>query len=35
MWQTVFLQMANWLPDAEANQMRLKFTREMDRLIAA
>lgn len=35
MWQTVFPQMANWLPDAEANQMRLEFSREMDRLRAA
>jgi hypothetical protein len=35
MWQTVFPQMAGWLPDDEANQMRLDFSREMDRLRAA
>jgi hypothetical protein len=35
MWQTVFPQMANWLPDEEADQMRFEFTREMDRLKAA
>ncbi len=35
MWQTVFPQMANWLPDEEANQLRLDFAREMERLKAA
>ncbi len=32
MWRTVFPQMANWLPDAEAEQLRLQFAREMERL---
>lgn len=32
MWQTVFPNMANWLPDDEANQLRLDFAREIDRL---
>ena len=35
MWQTVFPQMANWLPDEEANQLRLAFSQEMERLKAA
>jgi len=35
MWQTVFPQMANWLPEAEAEQLRLEFTREIERLKAA
>jgi hypothetical protein len=35
MWQTVFPQMANWLPDDEANQLRLEFSREIERLKAA
>lgn len=35
MWQTVFPQMANWLPDEEAIQLRLEFTREIERLKAA
>lgn len=35
MWQTVFPQMANWLPDEEANQLRLEFTLEIERLKAA
>lgn len=34
MWQTVFPQMANWLPEGEANQLRLEFRREMERLKA-
>jgi len=32
MWQTVFPQMANWLPEPEANQLRLAFTQEFERL---
>lgn len=35
MWQTVFPQMANWLPDEEAEQLRFEFAREMERLKAA
>lgn len=35
MWQTVFPQMAQWLPDDEAERMRAEFTREMERLRAA
>lgn len=34
MWQTVFPNMANWLPDDEANQLRLAFAREIERLKA-
>lgn len=32
MWQTVFPNMANWLPQEEAEQLRLEFAQEMDRL---
>ncbi len=32
MWQTVFPNMANWLPDDEAEQLRLEFAHEMERL---
>jgi hypothetical protein len=35
MWQTVFPQMANWLPDDEANQLRFAFAQEIERLKAA
>lgn len=35
MWQTVFPQMANWLPDEEAEQLRFEFAREIERLKAA
>lgn len=35
MWQTVFPQMSNWLPDAEAEQLRLEFAREIERLRSA
>ncbi|HEX3884959.1 MAG TPA: hypothetical protein VHW66_20060 [Stellaceae bacterium] len=35
MWETVFPNMANWLPDEEANQFRLEFAREMERLSRA
>ena len=31
-WQTVFPQMANWLPEAEANQLRFDFAQELERL---
>ena len=32
MWQTVFPNMANWLPDDEAARLRLEFGQEMERL---
>jgi hypothetical protein len=32
MWQIVFPNMANWLPEEEAAQLRLDFAREMERL---
>ncbi len=32
MWQTVFPQMANWLPDKEAEQLRFEFQQEIERL---
>lgn len=32
MWQTVFPQMANWLPDEEAEQLRFEFQQEIERL---
>ncbi|HSV02044.1 MAG TPA: hypothetical protein VLI41_02465 [Phenylobacterium sp.] len=35
MWQVVFPQMANWLPDDEANQLRFEFAQEIERLKAA
>ena len=35
MWQTVFPQMANWLPEEEANQLRFEFAQEIERLKAA
>jgi hypothetical protein len=35
MWQTVFPQMANWLPDDEAGQLCFEFAREIERLKAA
>ena len=31
-WQIVFPNMANWLPDAEADQLRFEFSREIERL---
>ena len=34
MWQTVFPNMANWLPEEEAAQLRLSFASEMARLEA-
>jgi len=35
MWQTVFPQMTDWLPDDEANQLRFEFMQEIERLKAA
>ena len=32
MWQTVFPNMAKWLPEDEAEQLRFEFTQEMERL---
>ena len=32
MWQTVFPNMANWLPTDEADELRLAFAAEMKRL---
>ena len=32
MWRTVFPNMANWLPDEEADELRMAFAREMERL---
>ena len=32
MWQIVFPNMANWLPEAEAEQLRFEFAQEMERL---
>ena len=34
-WQIVFPQMANWLPDEEADQLRFEFAQEIERLKAA
>jgi hypothetical protein len=34
-WRTVFPQMTNWLPDAEAVQLRFEFETEIRRLEAA
>jgi hypothetical protein len=35
MWQIVFPNMANWLPEGEAEQLRLEFRQEIERLKAA
>jgi hypothetical protein len=35
MWQTVFPQMANWLPDEEAEQLVFEFQQQIERLKAA
>lgn len=35
MWQTVFPNMANWLPQDEANQLRLAFREQLERLKSA
>lgn len=32
MWRTVFPNMANWLPEAEAARLRLEFSAEFERL---
>lgn len=32
MWQIVFPNMAKWLPDNEADQLRFEFAQEMERL---
>ena len=32
MWQIVFPQMANWLPDDERDQLRFEFAQEIERL---
>jgi hypothetical protein len=32
MWQTVFPNMAKWLPDDEADQLRFEFAKEIQRL---
>lgn len=32
MWQTVFPNMAKWLPEEEADQLRFEFAQEMERL---
>jgi hypothetical protein len=34
-YRTVFPQMANWLPDDEAAQLRFDFAAELERLAAA
>ena len=35
LWQTVFPNMANWLPEDEAEPLRFAFAREMERLSRA
>jgi hypothetical protein len=35
MWQIVFPNMAKWLPDHEADQLRFDFAQEMERLSKA
>ncbi|MFM9853382.1 MAG: hypothetical protein ACKVOJ_11340 [Sphingomonadaceae bacterium] len=32
LWQIVFPNMANWLPEDEANQLRFEFAQEVERL---
>jgi hypothetical protein len=32
MWQTVFPNMARWLPEHEAEQLRFEFAQELERL---
>ena len=32
MWQVLFPQMANWLPDDERDQLRFEFAQEIERL---
>ncbi|MGV3511263.1 MAG: hypothetical protein ACO1OX_04580 [Novosphingobium sp.] len=31
-WRIVFPQMANWLPEEEAEQLRFEFAKELERL---
>lgn len=35
MWETVFPQMANWLPQDEADDLRAAFAQEIERLKGA
>jgi|SRR5665213_1705495 len=35
MWQTVFPNMAKWLPEDEADQLRFEFAQEIERLSRA
>ena len=35
LWQIVFPNMANWLPDEEADQLRFEFAQELERLAKA
>jgi hypothetical protein len=35
MWQTVFPNMAKWLPEEEAKQLRFEFAQEIERLLKA
>ena len=35
MWQTVFPNMAKWLPEEEADQLRFEFAQEIERLTKA
>jgi hypothetical protein len=35
MWQTIFPNMAKWLPEEEANQLCFEFAQEMERLSKA
>jgi hypothetical protein len=35
MWQTVFPNMAKWLPEDEARQLKFEFAQEIERLRAA
>jgi hypothetical protein len=35
LYRTVFPQMANWLPEDEANQLRFEFARELERPLKA
>lgn len=35
MWQTVFPNMTNWLPQDEADQLRFAFAKEIEHLKAA
>lgn len=32
MWEVLFPQMAGWLPDDEADQLRFEFAQELERL---